>query len=218
MKIIDLEDKTKEIISGLSKCKSIKNLELLLSKDFLKKGLKDKRKYPSLGYNIPKAEIERLKHNGWIDINNQLVVDKFSSASTMEKLLFSIIWKRGDLRKISKIIDGIEGENVSNSERITFNKFGEFLLNPATNIIIDQHVIRAYQLIEFWNADKIKPNKELTKIRKKDILTGKDKELINGYKNWIRHNTLDKAEIKQDKKYLGLMDELLFAFGKIVKL
>ena len=71
------------------------------------------------------------------------------------KLLYSIIWKNGDLLKVKHIIQGIlesEIENVDNNDKefvekqdsLVFYQFGKYLTKKNNEPIIDQHVVRAF--------------------------------------------------------------------------
>ena len=203
------------IISQIKSAGSLGDLEEILADNYPEKYKKDKDKYPTLPFSISEAEIDTLKDAGWIDGDNQLVVEKFDAASTLEKLLFSLIWKNGDLRKISNIIDGIQSKEVIPSDRITFYEFGRFLKNPKTEVIVDQHVIRAYR---YMKAIEEEPSSdELSKIKKLSNLFGKHEEIVQQYKIWLRENDWVKQEIKEDPLYLGIMDDILFALGKKLK-
>ena len=203
------------IISKIKSAGSLGDLEEILADNYPEKYKKDKDKYPTLPFSISKAEIDTLKDAGWIDGDNQLVVEKFDAASTLEKLLFSLIWKNGDLRKISNIIDGIQSKKVNLSDRITFYEFGRYLRNPKTEVIVDQHVIRAYR---YMKAIEEEPSSdELSKIKKLSNLFGKHEEIVKEYKTWLSENDWVKQEIKEDPLYLGIMDDILFALGKKLK-
>ena len=205
----------KTILARIGEVNSINDLETILQFEFLKSTAKDKVKYPPLPFAIQKNEIEALKKDGWLNAENQLNVEKFEGANTLEKLLFSLIWKNGDLRKISKILDGIESKPFGDSDRITFYKFGEFLKNPKTEIIVDQHVIRAFRYIKA--IEEGLPLEELAQRKKLDYLTGKHDEDIGKYKAWIKENKWVNPEIKTKEKYLEIMDDIMFAIGKKIK-
>lgn len=207
-----------QLIDELGEVRTIEELAQLSEAVTLQTVRKNPEIYPRLPFSITETEIKALKASGWINETNQLNVEKFAEASTTEKLLFSLIWKNGDLRKIAKIVDGIEGKEATENDFITFMHFGNYLRNPVENIIIDQHVIRAYQIIKALSEGKeINNSKIITSIRKKQTLKGKDKELIAAYKNWIRENQLIHPDIKRDHRYLQVMDDLLFAVGKYLK-
>ncbi len=208
-----------QLIDELENVKTIDELRNLSQTVTLYKVRKKRETYPKLPFSIASAEIKALKVSGWIDEDNQLNIKKFATASTTERLLFSLIWKNGDLRKIAKIIDGIEGKVAGKNDFLTFIHFGNYLKNSTENIIVDQHVIRAYQIIKLINEGKqISNSKVIIDIRKKQTLKGKDEELIVAYKNWIRDNKLINSAIRKDHQYLQAMDDLLFAIGKYLKI
>lgn len=206
-----------KIIEQLGKATSIKELETNLNNPLLKKYKKDDTKYPALQFKISPSEIKVLQENGWLNHKNQLNTDRFEYANSLEKLLLSLIWKNGDLKKIAKIIDGIEGKTITDKEPIIFHHFGNYLKNPATEIIIDQHVIRAYRIIEIFLAKNGLSQSDLLTIIKKDTYKGTDSPLVTNYKNWIQHNKLINKAIPRDQQYLRCMDDLLFAIGRFLR-
>ena len=164
---------------------------------------KNKDEYPNLEFNITKDEIEILKRDEFITNDNNLnaSLSKKPCLSTLEKLLFAVIWKNGDLPKIKHIISGILGipvykANGKESAFKVFNQFGKYL-RDKDELIIDQHVLRAY--IYF------KEGKIIEKIDVKVL----DK-YSNGYKEWI-----NKKDVFKENK--DLMDDILFAIGKKIK-
>ena len=156
---------------------------------------KDKKLYPDIKFNITVNEIEILKQNGYIteDYFFDSGLSKRKELSSLEKLLYSIIWKQGDLKKEKHIISGICGKNTV---RKVFNQFGKYL-NDKNEPIIDQHVVRAY----IYFKEKI----IIDDIKDKHIKIYSD-ECIK----WIKNYDLFKI----DK---NLLDELLFSFGKKIK-
>jgi hypothetical protein len=155
----------------------------------------EKNKYPDLGFSINSDEIQILKNNGIIDSENNLNVSlaKNEDLTTMEKLFYAIIWKNGDLVKVKHIISGICGEKSTGK---VFNQFGRHL-SDKNELIIDQHVLRAY--ICYKN-----------KIIIKDIKDKHYDSYLSDYKKWIENNMLFKSN-------KSLIDEILFAIGKEMK-
>jgi hypothetical protein len=186
----------KEFFIKLDKAGKKEEIEELFNKlNIERKYQKNKDEYPSLEFNITKDEIEILKKEKFITTDNNLNVSlsKKSDLSTLEKLLFAVVWKNGDLPKIKHIISGIYGEESTGK---VFNQFGKHLCNNE-ELIIDQHVLRAYI---YKGKDKI-----IEKIDDKVF-----DEYSNEYKEWINNNPL----FKENK---DLMDDILFAIGKKIK-
>ena len=176
---------------------------------------KKEKLYPPLPFQISPSDIQALKDKKWIDNNNELAVTKFKDASTLEKLLLSIIWKNGDLLKIARIMDGIESTEITAKSYVTFHQFGQYLRDGANGIIIDQHVIRAYRVIDARVAGK-----EISDaILKKQTLKGtNDYKLTERYKKWVSDNGLIRVSVKEESGYFQVMDDLLFAVGKYLKI
>jgi hypothetical protein len=156
---------------------------------------RDRKKYPDLEFNINVDEIVSLKNSGIITSEDNLneLLPKNEKLTSLEKLFYAVMWKNGDLVKIKHIISGICGENTTSK---VFNQFGKYLRNKE-ELIIDQHVLRAYIFYKDGNIIK-------------DI---KDKHYdlyFNDYKTWINNNNL----FKMNKI---LIDELLFGIGKKMK-
>lgn len=165
----------------------------------------DNTKYPRLNFKITKSEIDELMNSGLLCINNDgILTIKQDDLSPISKLLYSLVWKQGDVQKLKLIIKGIkevENPKLDNIERLVFYCFGNHLANSKEYPIIDQHVIRAYNL---YRADS---NSDF--IRKSDKVKANDRE---EYLVWFE-------EFKNvDSDFLYLLDRLLFEIGKAVKI
>ena len=74
---------------------------------------KDKQKYPRFKINLSKDEINQLEENKKITNSDEKYIvhpDIFNSSENLtplEKLLLGVIWKNGDYKKESHIIQGI---------------------------------------------------------------------------------------------------------------
>ena len=156
---------------------------------------KDKRLYPHIEFNITAEEIDKLKRKEIITKENyfSLDINKNNDLTTLEKLLYSIIWKQGDLKKERHIISGIYGITT---DRKVFNQFGKYL-NNKDEPMIDQHVIRSFI---FYKTGKI-----IKFINEKHYVLYSDQ-----YIEWINDNELFR-------KNKTLIDELMFCFGKKIK-
>jgi hypothetical protein len=158
---------------------------------------KDRKKYPDLHSNctISQEEIKALKSKGIITGENSISPDVSANTelSSLEKLLYAVIWKNGELSKIQHIISGICGIQ---SGGLVFNQFGKHL-NNRNEPMIDQHVLRSF--IYYRTGKKIK-----------DIKDSHIVEYSVEYRDWINsHEVL--------KNNMDLVDELLFSIGKMLK-
>ena len=188
------EQNYRNIIDSLVSVKTIDEVINLFQIYGLKR--KDKNKYPDIIFSINNKEIDILKQSGIINDDN-----KFSSSlssdkglSTLEKILYGIIWKNGDLGKEEHIISGILG--IKSNTGVVFNQFGRYL-NNKNEIIIDQHVLRAYI---FYKTDEII----------KDIKPRHYDAYLDEYKSWINDNIFFN-------EHKSLIDEFLLMLGKMMK-
>ena len=128
-------------------------------------------------------------------------------------MLYSIVWKNGDLKKIKHIIKGISEVNDSSSEQddaLVFYQFGKYLTKNTGQPIIDQHVIRAFAVYKSTDYNRVEELQRLETLKKTH------KPLINDYINWLQGDELSD-EIKAISDYSYYIDKLLFATGKSIK-
>ena len=120
------------------------------------------QKYPRFKISLSKNEIDELSHNKSIIKNKEkghiLNPEIFQNENNkfnltpLEKLLLGILWKNGDYKKESHIINGILYEEETKDDykikngRYVFWNFGRYLKNKKRPIA-DQHTIRAYTKI-----------------------------------------------------------------------
>ena len=165
-------------------------------------------KYPRLDFNISRVEIEELKNTGILTtINLDLLSINQDSLNPIAKLLFALVWKQGDLQKLKQIIKGIEEVEKPDDQKkdaLIFYCFGNHLGDPTKYPIIDQHVIRAFNLFNLINN-----NSNSDSVRKSDKVNQLDRK---NYLNWIGKFENENAD------FLYYLDRILFEIGKAVKL
>lgn len=190
--------------------KTVDEVELIL--DDLKVDMKyrmDDKVYPRLKFKITKQEIEELKEKGIITADNLLA--DLSNADPLTKLLYSVSWKNGDLKKVKHIIEGIvSGQQGEKENGLVFYQFGKYLTKKPGEPIIDQHVLRAFGAYKA-NGDKEK----LDRLKRLSLITKKEKELIDQYKLWLRTDLT--KELRDNDNYSYHVDKVLFAVGKSIK-
>lgn len=204
------EEAKKFVTSVFDKIKNAKTLDEIqkIPKEF--KELKDPKnkfdesKYPKINFTITKEEIASLK-----EIDEKYVLQ---SNDPVLKLLYAMVWKQGDLKKINRIIEGIKNEESNIGNSVVFYQFGKYLANPSAEPIIDQHVIRAFSVYETDKSDE----KTINKLRKKKTLTSKDSTSISNYKEWLEKHI--RKDPKEQKECLYYIDKILFSTGKAIKL
>jgi hypothetical protein len=190
--------------------KTVDEVERIL--DDLKVDMKyrmDDKVYPRLKFKITKQEIEELKEKGLITADNLLA--DIANADPLTKLLYSVSWKNGDLKKVKHIIEGIvSGQEDEKENGLVFYQFGKYLTKKPGEPIIDQHVLRAFGLFKAnGDADRVE------KLKRLSLITKKEKELIDQYKLWLR--TELTKELRDSENYSYHVDKVLFTVGKSVK-
>ena len=194
----------------LLKSKTVDEVEEILDDlEIDKKNRMDDNSYPRLKFKITKEEINGLKEKGIITADNLLA--DISSADTLTKLLYAVSWKNGDLKKVKHIIEGIiSGQEDDKENGLVFYQFGKYLTKKPGEPIIDQHVLRAFGIFKA-DGDKEK----IEKLRRLSLITKREKELIEQYKQWLRTDLTN--ELRDNDNYSYHVDKVLFAVGKSVK-
>lgn len=169
----------------------------------------DDKVYPPLKFKITKEEINNLKENGLITADN--VLTDISNTDPLTKLLYSVLWKNGDLKKVKHIIEGIiSGQANEKESGLVFYQFGKYLSKNLGEPIIDQHVLRAFGVYHA-NGDREK----IERLKRLSVITRKEKELIDRYKLWLRTDLT--KELRNNDNYSYHVDKILFAVGKSIK-
>jgi hypothetical protein len=173
------------------------------------------RNYPQLKFTITPDDINTLKRSKFLEEDGSLSLNCANEnilKTPLEKLLFSVLWKNGDLGKEKHITDGIIGnrdnEEVIDEKGLVFYYFGKHL-NQKINPIIDQHVIRAFMLYKNKNEENCE------EILSKKTVSAKDKEICLKYIVWHK-KLLDKKADREMFSYR--LDRLLFGLGKSIKI
>lgn len=213
---LETKEFTNQVFKLIKDAKSREDIEKILDK--MKVPNKNRMKsedYPQIKFSIAKSEIDLLVNEGKIEPETLTLNNDLSSKldDPLSKLLYSIVWKNGDFKKIKHIVKGVKevGENNENqNDALVFYQFGKYLTKNPGEPIIDQHVIRAFAVY------KSKDDSELESLKKLDVLKKKHKQLINDYINWLKGDELS-VEIKAIPDYAYGIDKILFATGKSIK-
>lgn len=110
----------------------------------------DREKVPEIKFSISRDEIKDLTSEGLLKLENDRytftskIADDSSERTTLEKLLYAIIWKQMDLGKEARIIDGIMGKELPKRTYV-FHQFGKFL-NDHSEPIIDRNVLKCFKI------------------------------------------------------------------------
>ena len=214
-------NRVKDIFSLIDKANSIDDLEKIQN-EFSPKEIKDNfpsGKYPKLKFSLSNEDIEQLKTDGILNQDGTISklcadADKLKKNLTpLEKLLYSVLWKNGDLGKEKHITDGIlenrDSKYIKGETGLVFYYFGQHLKDKKKPII-DQHVIRAFKLYQALN-DGVE---DIDKILKMDTLNSKDKDTCLSYIKWQNEH---KLKASNPIEFTYHLDRLLFGLGKSLK-
>jgi hypothetical protein len=209
----------KDTFAKILNAKDVQALkEIISSNPHLYKQKIDRNKYPELKLQLTAADIKQITTT-ICDENFNLHSNISEKLKTpLEKLLYALIWKNGDLQKINHIIKGAKDvENIQKSTQLNkeggqiFKQFGRHLVSHKEPIV-DQHTLRAFIFFKSINETK----EDLLVIRKKDSWGNNAKTTsdIETYKQWINKSFKQQRE---DPQYLLEIDSILFALGKAIK-
>jgi len=198
------------VFFDLLQCKTTTQVDELLNKHKIDKQYHfSEKKYPKLHFKITQDEIMALVSTGKISSDYKNI--NTEDFSPMEKLLYALIWKQGDINKIEHITRGIMSSSDEDvNDAIVFNQFGRHLSGDREEPIVDQHVLRAYSVYKNHEDEKkVKHFRQLKKIAKKHS------PLIQEYKSWL--SIALTLELRQDPEYAYHVDKVLFSLGKYIK-
>ena len=200
-----------DVFCKIRSAKSVNDFdEIVDTNPILKKNKFDPSKYPDLEMNISTNDIANLKDSAILsDDNKMLPLEGSLKLSPLEKLLYSVLWKNGDLGKEKHIVDGVlaaenEKDDSSKDSGLVFYQYGKHLDNREEPIV-DQHTIRAFLL--FKNMDSL--DSEITKIRKKSTLKSGE---LSAFRSWIQSSEIGGVDVQFH------IDKVLFSLGKSIKI
>ena len=200
-----------DVFCKIRSAKSVNDFdEIVDTNPILKKNKFDPSKYPDLEMNISTNDIANLKDSAILsDDNKMLPLEGSLKLSPLEKLLYSVLWKNGDLGKEKHIVDGVlaaenEKDDSSKDSGLVFYQYGKHLANREEPIV-DQHTIRAFLL--FKNMDSL--DSEITKIRKKSTLKSGE---LSAFRSWIQSSEIGGVDVQFH------IDKVLFSLGKSIKI
>ncbi len=198
------------------KLETVHNLDAL--KSFFRKSKLSEQitifydKYPTFNFRLTQSDINHLREIGVINESNLLNPDKFPQ-DPLAKLLAAVLWKNGDINKVQHIIDGITGRTEDRTEySIIFKQYGVSLANDEEPIV-DQHVLRAFELysLEAYSEEAV------AKIRKKELYKTKDKPLLDNYRIWF-YQLISNVPVSERAEFRNTIDKIIFIHGKAIKI
>lgn len=168
-------------------------------------------KYPSFDFSLTKSDIDQLKKSEVITADHKLDPKNFSK-DPLAKLLAAVLWKNGDIHKVQHLIDGITGrEGDRTPYSLVFKQYGASLASEQEPIV-DQHVLRAYELYSLQEFSEAK----VSKLRKKELYKSSDKSVLDSYRTWFQ-NMIKRVAHQEQTEFREKLDKVLFLLGKEVK-
>jgi len=220
-----LVERVFDVITTANTLTQIQNL--LISEPELKANKINTLKYPRIEFNFSSNDINNLLSKNYISDDYKLKISsiELEKESVLTKLLYSIIWKNGDLGKEKHILEGISNRDKNDDKALVFYQFGKYLGDPSRKEpIVDQHTLRAYGVFlciknEIGRIIEKIPNRKKNTAplnddyyRKLSSTTKKEIPLIQDYKNWIMSHKL-----YSDIDFVYTLDLVLFSLGKSIK-
>lgn len=185
-----------ELFKAVYTCSSLEGLRQLANKCLPASYITDfEKKYPRIKFCLSKNEIGDLKQES---ICNDVIFRKDQSSYTaLEKLLLAVLWKNGELNRISSVMKGVKNEDQHNKTGHIFYQFGKSLCN-GLEPIVDRYTLTAYNY--YMNGKK--SFAELAKP-----------QLIKDYVKWFQEKII-KLDETEKKEFSYLLDKILFYIGK----
>lgn len=210
-----------ELFDRIRSSKTLDDLNLIpknfMHGEFLEKNMPGD-KFPRLRLRITDAEVNTLKQMGVLSEQMQLSPDLANGVlahgktlSPLEKLLYSVLWKNGDLGKEHHLISGILGNGHNQKFGAVFYEFGGYV-SGKHSYILDQHTLRCFAIYE--SSDET-----IASARSLELIDGtnpKHIDWMNSYKEFYEAISTDILCDKSD--FLYSVDRLLFGAGKLIKL
>lgn len=188
--------------------------EMLTNHPTLNNWQMDRSKYPELQLELTAKDISSLMADK-LDEDLRLHADLSARLETpLEKLLYALAWKNGDLQKVAHIIKGAADARptaLTNGPGQVFRQFGRHLADRSESIV-DQHVLRAFELYEQMNT----PNSAKVKAIRKKINWDKDVACIERYKLWLNEHFNERQD--SEPGFVVNIDMVLFALGRAIKI
>ena len=209
-----------ECISSSSKVAELKKIPETCS---LGAGLKKKmpgKKFPRLEIHITREQLQNLKETKVIMSDNGFSTELASGKSSggyklndLEKLLYSMLWKQGDLGKERHIVSGIFENNRDKRHGHVFHEFGRYLANK-NDYIMDQHTLRFFAVLNS-SEDNIETARKLSAVdfSRKDHIA-----LECSYKKFYATLSKKVSGEKEKADFYYEVDRLLFGAGALVKI
>lgn len=213
--VIDLFDR-------IHSSKTIEDLNLIPKEldygDLLVENMPSEKIYPRLRLRITKEEVDTLMQMGVLTDEMQLSPDLANGVyangktlSTLEKILYSMLWKNRDLGKERHVISGILDIGHCQKHGTVFYEFGGYI-SGKNSYILDQHTLRCF-------AVHSSPDEHIVTARRLKVINGTNKKHIVWISLYKEFYNRIKPDILCDRSdFFYKVDSLLFGVGKLIKL
>jgi hypothetical protein len=209
---IQVYDTIKSLFAALEECNSLDSVNAFVASSNLSEQIKTfQTKYPLFDFSLTKSDINHLININVLNDDHTLNSTNFPS-DPLCKLLAAVLWKNGDIKKVQHIVDGILEDSKDRSEySLIFKQYGASLANESEPIV-DQHVLRAFEIysIEPYSEELVE------KSRQKSLFKTKDKGLLDRYRNWFKQ-LVSKVPVSDRAEFSNIIDKVIFIYGKGVK-
>ena len=173
----------KRVFEDIEQCRTVTALDdLLIKYSYEEEAKRYRQKYPEKQIILSKQEIQSLKDAEIISRKtNHINLDKIPVDQPLVKLLISLIWKQGDINHIQHLVGGmLNDEDKSGSKQnLIFRQYGKSLVDTSEPIV-DQHVLRAFQL------RNVQDEKESLRIKEKTVYKNDDNKVVDAYRKWFQ--------------------------------
>ena len=188
---IEAKSFTDNIFKLIGQAKTIEDLIAIEEKKFELKFKMDVKSYPKIEFKITPAEIQTLLSNGILDDDDFSFRDNITSKITepLTKLLYSLAWKNGDLKKLKHIARGVSEITSNKNDQeiaLVFYQFGKYLTKTGQPIV-DQHVMRAFSISKIEEPYSIE---KIEEFRQLSTITKNEKSNIQKYIKWLSSGEL----------------------------
>jgi len=176
-------------------------------------------KFPRLRLQLTPEEINALKKSKVLTdgfcVTRELangVLPNGQPMTALEKLLYSVLWKNGDLGKEHHIVQGVYGNEQKKKTGKVFYEFGGYL-SGRNSFILDQHTLRCFAVRMSHTGDALSRARQLETIDRSDT---QQQRWLGRY--MVYYDALKKRFGDAASDYIYEVDRLLFGAGKLIKL
>lgn len=171
-------------------------------------------KFPRLELRITPKEISELQAMGVLTddlkLSPILASGKLSSnqpLSALEKLMYAVLWKNGDLGKEHHMASGVYGQGHAQKTGTVFYEFGGYL-SGRNSFIMDQHTLRCFAVVASEGY-------AIKQARQLETINGKNDQHGSWMKSYMAFYKQLEAKMED---YLYVVDKLFFGAGKFIKI